>query len=246
MKVSFGQTATAEQETPTTEAAVALRDDRTVSTAVAADTDDMQGEFTASDLRLPRINLANKSGKLGDDFGPGAFVLNKEVRLSDGKTPLTVIALRIKKQFQENLKFDPDSDARPRTFDTIDEVRANGGTLGYKKDCGEFSDIAHIEFLVKAPEGAEEEVLVHFTDEIEGSLYCRAVYTAASTAYAGVAKPIITARLTHLKATGLPGGRWEMTSRLTQGKSNSWYSPVLKAAGLLTPEGVVQAKALVA
>src|SRR5260370_36999431 len=85
------------------------------------------GDWDYSDTRKPRINLVHKTSdsELITDFGIGSFVLNKEVRLSDGKTPLMVTAMRAGKDYIQKLPFgDPEM---PLIFKTTDEVIANGG-----------------------------------------------------------------------------------------------------------------------
>lgn len=233
MKVAFNSAATV--TAPVSETAVVVRDKQELSTQVGtpAGPSDMDGEYSSGDLRLPRINIVQKVGDLADAFDSGAIILNKEVTLTDGDTPLEVIALRMKKQFQESLPWG--SEGMPRVFDSSAEVREAGGSVTYGKGAGIFGEIAHIEFLIKAPAGLDEDALVYFTEEVDGALWARAIYTAAATAYSGAAKPLITARMTHLKDTGLQGGKWELTTKLNKGAKNSWYTPLLKSAGMLSP-----------
>src|SRR6266404_3897760 len=91
------------------------------------------GDWDYNDTRKPRINLVHKTSdsELIEKFGIGSFVFNKEVKLSDGKTPLLVTAMRAGKDFIQKLPFgDPEM---PLIFKTKEEVLANGGSFN-KKD----------------------------------------------------------------------------------------------------------------
>ena len=55
-------------------AAVAVRESKGNSVAVRGQYDDLVGEIQGDDLVLPRINLTQKVGELGDQFGPGVIV----------------------------------------------------------------------------------------------------------------------------------------------------------------------------
>src|SRR6266404_4489440 len=91
------------------------------------------GDWDYNDTRIPRLNLVHKTsdGELIERFGIGAFCFNKEIKLSDGKTPLLVTALRAGKDFIQKLPFgDPEM---PLIFKSKDEVLANGGSFN-KKD----------------------------------------------------------------------------------------------------------------
>lgn len=247
MKVSFSSPKSEGTATTVEDSNVAViphQDKSVVVAGPATGPSDMDGEFTSSDFRLPRLNLVQKVGQLSDSFDSGSIILNKEIVVSDGKTPVTVIALRMKKQYQEALPYG--SDDMPRVFDTAQEVRENGGTVAYGKGAGVFGEVAHIEMLVAAPAGLDEDGMIHFAEEVEGKPFARVIYTAASTAYSGAAKPLITARGTHLKDLGLSAGKWELTTKLNVGAKNSWYTPVLKAAGVLTPEGQQETASLIA
>ena len=54
----------------------------------------LAGDWTQSDVNLPRVNLVAKTSQLVDEgFTPGAIVLNKEAELVLKDMPLTVIVL---------------------------------------------------------------------------------------------------------------------------------------------------------
>jgi len=236
MKTSFSATTVAEPVTepaPTQEIVPATP----APLAVVNDAGgDMVGEISRNDVRLPRLNMVARTGDLAELFQPGAFVLNKEIKLCEGsgKDSLNIIAVRLRKQYQESLPFgDPEM---PRIFDSAEDVRANGGTVAYGKGAGIFAEIAHAELLIEKPAGVPEEYDGHFFFESEGKQYAHCVYTVSGTAYNSFARPLISARFNHLSGTGLVGGLWTLTSELKKANGNAWFSPVLKTAGMTSEQ----------
>lgn len=193
----------------------------------------VQGEIDAGDIRWPRINLVQKSGDLSDNFAPGSFVFNKEIVLTDGKTPTRIVALSIRKQYQEALPFDP-TGPQPKVFNTSAEVRNAGGHTVYGEP-GYYKEIAHIGVLVMAPDGLTEDQKDLFIYEFDGKKYALAMWTVGSSAYTSVAKTLFTAATSHLKS-GLHKGMWDLTSFKKADARNSWFVPMIKAAGKTSPE----------
>ena len=195
----------------------------------------VEGEIDSSDIRLPRINLVQKSGELGDIFAPGSFVFNREIQLSDGKEPIEIVVLRIRKQYQEALEYDPDGPT-PRVFNTAAEVREVGGHFNYdaKDDGGYYQEIAHILCLIECPKDASEEQRDFFIYEHDGRNFALAMWTVAKGAYTAVAKTLFTAATGHLR-NGLHLGKWAATS-LKRTTTFTWYVPQIRAAGKTTPE----------
>lgn len=190
----------------------------------------LEGNVDRTDMKLPRVNLAQKAGKLGDKFAPGSFVLSKTVRLSDGKTPFHFIALTVKKQYQEDLPYDPDADMPP-VYDSIEEVRAAGGSLKYGDD-RYFKKIATALMLVEAPEGTPPDTIEEqFIYECDGKHYAAALITLAGSSYTSAATKLFTARtIGHLK-DGFEKGRWAATSEHHSTSSFSWHTVELAPAG---------------
>lgn len=217
-------------------AAERLRESST-ALAVQGSNTGLIGDWDNDDLRIPELRLTGKTGKLSDVFTPGSFVLDKEAQITDGtKTSLTVVALRMRKQYRENLSFD--SEEFPRVFDTKEEVRSNGGRITRDTGKGCYSPIAHIELLIeepddfKLPEAAES----CFYLSHGGKRYARASYTVSShSAYSEVAMTLATALSTKLAKTGLVGGKWTLQSELAKNAKNSWIAPVLRSAGYTDP-----------
>lgn len=200
------------------------------------------GDWSASDTRLPRINLVNKTGVLADQFSPGTWVLDKQHQISaidptDKKkgVPIRVIALQMLKQYQENIPYD-DREANPaRMFSTAAEVREAGGRVHWTRGAGFFSEIATVEFLIQAIEGlSDESESLFYNIASDGTRYTRAVATFASTSFSGVAVPLATSLRTHLAATGLKGGQWDLGSVIVTKADKSWWTPTIRTAGLVT------------
>ena len=200
------------------------------------------GDWSASDTKLPRINLVNKTGVLADQFSPGTWVLDKQHQISqidpkDKKkgVPLRVIALQMMKQYQENIPYDDRENTPVRMFSTAAQVRDAGGQVHWTRGANFFSEIATVEFLIQAIEGlSEESESLFYNIASDGTRYTRAVATFASTSFSGVAVPIATSLRTHLAACGLKGGQWDLGSLITTKADKSWWTPTIRSAGLVT------------
>jgi len=235
-----------EESTPSKSTAVAVVPVEKAIVAHAAPLGDASkgliGEWTSEDTKLPRISLVNKSGELADQFTPGTWVLERShqlTKLVDKSIggPLKVTALRMLKQYKENITFDDQKNGtHVNIFNSASEVTASGGRVSRERGSGNYSEIAHIELLVLAPEDLEEEASALFYNEAGDKRYARVIYTTSSTAYGQVAVPLASSLRGHLSSTGLQGGVWELGSKLTSNTKNSWWSPSIKSAGLVDAE----------
>jgi len=191
----------------------------------------LSGDFDASDINLPRINLVAKTSALVDEgFTPGAVVLNKELTLTLKDKPLRVIVTNMLKQFQEDVAWG--SEELPKVFSTEEEVYAAGYSLewGSPNFC---RPIAHITMLIQAPEGLDEDALEMFPYESNvGEHYAMAIYTASKSAYKPTAKEIAT-YAAFAKGSGIWTTAWSFTSKLRTEGDVSWFAPVMKRAGRL-------------
>jgi hypothetical protein len=226
---------------PATETAVATRPDATVATQTSG-YDDMGGSWDRSDVRLPRINLIHKTSKsdLIEKFGIGGFAFDQLVKLSDGKTPIVVTALRTGKDYCQKLPFG--SPEKPAIFNTPEQVIQAGGSLNYKdvKSGNFFGPRAHIEFVVDAPEGLSDEDLSLFPYEFEGKKYGNGLLTVSSSAYTSVGKELATLRdRNYAMKKGLLYGRLDLTSETRFDAQRDWKVPVIKFTGE-TPAAMVE------
>lgn len=192
------------------------------------------GSWSRQDVRLPRINLVHKTskGEMIEKFGIGSFALNQELKLSDGKTPIVVTALRAAKDYQQKLPFGDPKD--PAVYGTPEDVVAHGGSLNYKdvKSGNFFQPRAHIQFVFPAPEGISEEEQALFPYEFEGKLYGMALFTVASSAYTSVGKELATlCNNNKVMRKGMEFGRLELTSESRSKGELDWKVPVIKFTG---------------
>lgn len=222
-------------EEPKTETALATRPAGTVA---VPSTDDMSGDFNVDDIRWPRVNLVHKTSK--EDaiaaFGIGSFTLNKEVKLSDGKTPILVTVLRFKKDLIQKLPFG--SEEKPQVFPTEEAVRESGGSLNYADvDSGNyFMPRGHLQLVVAQPDDQPEDL---FPYEFDGKNYAMALLTVSSSAYTSAGKEVATLRANNkVMRKGLRFGKLLLASEPRKNAKFSWVVPVLKFNGENTPEFV--------
>jgi hypothetical protein len=200
----------------------------------------LEGEFDQSDIQLPYLSLVNKTGQLSNDFTPGSFVYNKEVVVGDGKEPILVTALSMKKDYVEDIEFD--SEIMPRTFARLADAEAEGYSLDYEAE-KRVKPRACILTLVPVPEDygtffAPDE-LTEFLAEQADKLFkgkpktswALAMWIVQSSAYNAVAKPLATARMGGHLREGLHHGPWLLQSELRNYKNNSWYAPRVRPGG---------------
>lgn len=188
----------------------------------------IEGEVTAEDIRIPRLNLVQKSGNLADSFSPGSFVFEKAVTLAKPGEPISATFLRLKKYYQEKIEYGTSNEMPPR-YNTAQEVVANGGSLIY----GEpryFQEVADLMVAVQAPEGLDSEAEQYFIYNAGGKDYALAAYTVAASAYTSLAKRLLTDAAMNLR-NGLWNGQYKVHSELRKNGTNSWYVPVGTFAG---------------
>ncbi len=199
------------------------------------------GDWNRTDIRLPRLNLIHKTSAdaLITQFGIGSFAFGKEVKLSDGKTPFTIIALRAAKDYQQKLPFgDPET---PAVFNTPEEVENAGGTLDFKAKDGNnyFQSRAHIQIAFAAPNDATEESLAMFPYEFNGKPWAMAMFTVASSAYTSVSIGLSTYCTNNkVMRNGMIYGMLDLTSEPRKNASFAWVVPVIKFKGQ-TPDELV-------
>jgi len=190
----------------------------------------VSGNIDQSDLIVPSLKLAAKTGELGELFQPGSFVLNMEYVLYGARadepekkkeTAVWMTVVHAKKSYYEVHPFG--SDQIPKTADTLDEVLAQGGSLDFGADGERPSWNPQLQCTVLL-RGDDE---AYFPFEYGDTRYTMARWTLASfSAYSNAAKPILTAAALNLRA-GLEYGSWGLVSALKKKGANSWYIPVL-------------------
>jgi len=183
-------------ETPTAETALVARPSY-VPTVYTSDAD-AEGEFTSDDQQRGRLVIVAKTGRLSNQFTPGDMLLNGEYVIGNTKTGLNVVAVGIKKIYQNDLDYDGGDFGD--TVKTAVEIVERGGVLDYrpngdKESTHYWKPVLQILWLIQRPEGLSADAAALFPFEIEGKEYMEAGYWAASkTAYNAIAKTLIQAK----------------------------------------------------
>ncbi len=192
-----------------------------------------RGELLACERRNVTLNIVQKMGSLVDTFRVGAIVLNKEVELSDGSQDVELTILHIHKFYQEKVAYN--SGVRPKTFDTLEEVKRNGGTIEWINDeAPSYESVLRCTVLVKKPDGVDGGFTLSHGDHS---------YTLAEWYIRGVAfKTVGISLLSTIWQMKLSGHsfssvKWKLcTSRHKLNNGHSLVVPVLKNAGPHTDE----------
>ncbi len=200
---------------------------------------DMYGDWKAKESKLPRLNIVQKSSaaELVKAFDLGDLILNKKVKLGDEKNALTVVAIRIDKDYQQKTKF---GEGQGVVYATEEEVINNGGTTTYSKqavaDQIYFGPRAHIQFAIKAPDGLSEDDLNYFPFEHAGSKWAMSIMTVASSAWTSLAKELETLRqYNNIMRKGLIYGNLELATAFKSKPGQEWFVPVAKLVGETDP-----------
>lgn len=200
--------------------------------AASPATSGVQGEISASDLRLPRVNLVQKMSELAETFKFGDLVFEKSIRLGGIDNPIPVTVLRLRKQYQQDLPYG--SEVMPLVFDRVEEVRAAGGSV-IRGAADYYAEIAHIQMAVPAPAGASETELEFFPYHFGEQNYALAVMTVSRSAYGTLAKPLITHGFNTLR-DGLYHGSFEIHVDLRKSPKGAYVAPVPVFKGRHSPE----------
>lgn len=196
------------------------------------------GEVRQQDLILPRLNLVQKTGELSDLFPVGSLVFNRDTVLTNGKDPLKIIVIRAVKQYQEKLPYG--SEEMPKRFNTEAEVVAAGGTLSYEAARnGEgqlYTEILHTQVLIEQPEGLTEGD-EHFFYTFGDKVYTLGAWSIGGGGYGSAGKILVTAQYTSHRE-GLHTGAWNLTTVKKVANDITFYLPILRPAGKLSPEQI--------
>lgn len=209
------------------ETALSRREDVSMMASIGK----VDGGVTSSDLIIPRLQIAQSVGDLSNKYGfaPGAIVLNKDFKLSNGPDPLSITVLSIAKSYEENLKYDANG-PRPRTFRNIDEVVAAGMHCNWVKGQPPppAREVANALLLVEKPAGMDA---ARFGVRVDNRDFTLAVWTLRSTAYSRAAKAVFSAAALDLKAGGLLSGVFTLITRKEQLNNNWVFVPDFRLTG---------------
>lgn len=200
----------------------------------------VEGEFSAKDFTVPRLNLVAKSGELSNTFQPGSFIYNREVVIGDGKKPAKITFLRIQKIYMQDVVYGSDQIAK--TFNRLADVRATGALSNdpeAEADTDRYTEALQTILAVEAPD--KNNPLFPFT--IGDNQYGLAQYLMAKSAYRSAGKQVFTDSQLFLKA-GLHTASYELTSKIRTSPSGSYFVPHLKISSKHSPECCEQLKAI--
>jgi hypothetical protein len=213
----------ADEAATETESTTALVETQDKALAFPA-TSGLEGEINTADFQIPKLNIANKTGELSNEFPPGSIVFRKEVAVGDQKKPASLVLLRLSKKYMQRLPYG--TDERPKIFATAADVRTAGGTLDItESDMDVYDPILTVTAAVQAPE--KNHPL--FTFEHKGNHYALAQMLLAKSAYNNAGKQLITEAATALR-TGLAFGKYELTTSIRSNQMGSWFTPVFRLA----------------
>lgn len=160
-------------------------------------TQEVQGEFNASDFRIPTLQIVQGVGPLKAAFPSkeGSFVLNKELLLTSANEKLKLTLARYRKQFIENLPYSEENLGQARVVDTEIALYDLGGTLQWKDEIDPKTNksrrvpptwvpIVTALVIVEAPSLLSDEPAFNF--EFEGKRYAPAIWRIRGTAYNSV------------------------------------------------------------
>lgn len=219
----------------TTSTTVAVRPDR--APALYVQDDDAEGEFTNDDVDKAYLTIVAKTGELSNLFPPGSMLLNKEYVVGGTQEPIELIAVAIKKGYQNDLDFDGGEigDTVSKALEVVDR----GGEVGYRpfedKDATHFwKPILQVIFLVKRPATLTPEASVLFPFTIGANDYGVVGYTARTkTAYNGIAKTLIGAK--RAKGT-VRGSTYRLSTKGETWEKRSWIQPSLRVIGSVSED----------
>lgn len=178
---------------------------------VAGQADD--SGFDETDNKYPTLRIVAGSGKLSQMFLCGSLILGPTIdeaeqlfappdpKLRKGAA-LRFVPLALRKSWRENLTEEETQEGmQPRYFRTRQEVEEAGGTTAWLADQPpSFKPTATCIMLIEKPEGCDSPL---FTTELDGKLWCPAVYYASNSAYKAFALPIHNSRRTLLQVPTL-------------------------------------------
>jgi hypothetical protein len=192
--------------------------------AVHGSYDDIEGEVDRSDMRVPKLNIAQSIGPLSDDFPKGAWVLNRTTQLASVGDVLSFTPLLAKKTYVESLEYGTDD--FPRIFQTRQECVDAGLRTEFHDELGkpEVGQALDVTLLLRAVGSVDAP---EFSLEFEGERYALALWSISNwSSYNSAAKTLLTARTMYLQS--LNQREWNaVTEKKTMKNGNSTFVPLL-------------------
>ena len=194
----------------------------------------VDGDVSADDFRLARLQMAYGVGALSEHFNPGALVLGGDNLLAEKGEPIKVIIVQATvywKEYTSGKKYVAGGPP-PQCFRTEAEVIANGGTTKWTENpaTGEktgptYNKAMNLKLLIQKP---AKVICSLFGVEIGGNVYAPAVWDVDKSAYRRVQPVVITAAKFALKTQGLLSGMFEIKTRTEKIGDNLTPVPSIK------------------
>lgn len=135
----------------------------------------LEGDFTVTDIKLPRINFVQGVGPLSEDHAPGTILFAKEAVLGvatakEASKEFDVTIVKVRKVYEENLPFEEMEGAK--RVEREEEIYALGGTLKYGVRIDEktgkevkvkptWRPVAQMLLFIRKPDGLDSSLFGH-------------------------------------------------------------------------------------
>jgi hypothetical protein len=221
MKVSFSKAQSApEAVQPDAKMAVApVAPPQEMAVGNVIHSSQLEGEFTARDMAVPRLKLGQKVGVATDENPTWIGTWIYDGALSLGPTA-RIIVVRLRKYYLENLEYG--SDQKPQVFQTHAEAMKAGVQI---------KDVCDIDMLIECDADLDQFAVV----DVGGKSYAPARYTVTSSAYGRTVGILLRDAAGWLK-NDMASGFYTITSVKKTDGQNSWFTPQLKADGKVSDE----------
>jgi len=180
------------------------------------------GDFDASDISFPRLQIAQGVGALSETYKKGTIVLDGETEISDGEKEVEFTVCRIGKMFEENIEWD--SGEIPRIMSTKAEVLEADPEATFVWQDGTPASWKAIADALVCIKGDNPD---DFPFEHDGNNYAFALWRIKGTAYKHAAVPIFTAAKMYYRE-GINTGSFRLTTEKVKAGNNFVHAPKLR------------------
>ena len=180
------------------------------------------GDFDASDISFPKLQIAQGVGALSETFKKGTIVLDGEFDISDGTSDVEITVCRIGKMFEENIEWD--SGEIPRIFNSKAEVLEADPEATFVWADGTPASWKPIADALVCIKGEDP---TNFPFEFDGNNYAFAIWRIKGTAYKHAAVPIFTAAKMYYR-DGINVGSFMLTTQKVKAGNNVVHAPKLR------------------
>jgi len=180
------------------------------------------GDFDASDISFPRLQIAQGVGALSETYKKGTIVLDGETEISNGEQEVEFTVCRIGKMFEENIEWD--SGEIPRIMSTKAEVLEADPEATFVWQDGTPASWKAIADALVCIKGDNPD---DFPFEHDGNNYAFALWRIKGTAYKHAAVPIFTAAKMYYRE-GINTGSFRLTTEKVKAGNNFVHAPKLR------------------